>query len=168
MADLCKGSRPDDCTAQFASVHIVRVVPASAEVEDSASQGSSWQRRDRVSSRTLHGIHCVGHAERSWPEFAPATRLGDGLNSLTRIQIYPIITLDEGAMGSMMFVAARGEFMTRTGEMVINARSETVATNGLFKFAYRPCQVRPEKALVHDGTNGCCDSRVEKSSASVS
>ena len=52
-------------------------------------------------------------------------------------QWYPIIVLDELAMGSMMFVAGRWGLMTRTGGMVINARSETVATNGLFKWSYQ-------------------------------
>ena len=40
-------------------------------------------------------------------------------------------------MGSTMFVAGRWGFVTRTGGMVINARSESVATNGLFKWAYQ-------------------------------
>jgi putative SOS response-associated peptidase YedK len=52
-------------------------------------------------------------------------------------QDYPIIVVDELAKGTTMFVAARWGFMTRTGGMVINARSETVATNGLFKGSYQ-------------------------------
>jgi hypothetical protein len=52
-------------------------------------------------------------------------------------QWYPIIVLDELAMGSMMFVSGRWGLMTRTGGMMINARSETVATNGLFKWSYQ-------------------------------
>jgi hypothetical protein len=38
----------------------------------------------------------------------------------------PIITLDELTMGSMMFVATHWGFMTRTGGMVINARSAAI------------------------------------------
>lgn len=36
-----------------------------------------------------------------------------------------------------MFVAARWGFVTKTGGLIVNARSETVATNGLFKHAYQ-------------------------------
>ena len=50
-------------------------------------------------------------------------------------QDYPIIIVDELAQGSTMFVAGRWGFVTKTGGLVINARSETVATNGLFKWS---------------------------------
>jgi putative SOS response-associated peptidase YedK len=46
---------------------------------------------------------------------------------------YPIIIVDEFALGSTMSVSGRWGFVTKTGGLVINARSETVATNGLFK-----------------------------------
>ena len=36
-----------------------------------------------------------------------------------------------------MFVSGRWGFITKTGGLVINARSETVATNGLFKWSYQ-------------------------------
>ena len=36
-----------------------------------------------------------------------------------------------------MFVSGRWGFVTKTGGLVINARSETVATNGLFKWSYQ-------------------------------
>jgi putative SOS response-associated peptidase YedK len=50
---------------------------------------------------------------------------------------YPIIIVDEFALGSTMFVSGHWGFVTKTGGLVINARSETVATNGLFKRAYQ-------------------------------
>jgi hypothetical protein len=53
-------------------------------------------------------------------------------------QDYPIIIVDELAQGSSMFVSGRWGFVTKTGGLVINARSETVATNGLFKWSYQP------------------------------
>ena len=52
-------------------------------------------------------------------------------------QDYPIIIVDELAQGSTMFVSGRWGFVTKTGGLVINARSETVATNGLFKWSYQ-------------------------------
>jgi putative SOS response-associated peptidase YedK len=52
-------------------------------------------------------------------------------------QMYPIIVVDELAKGSTMFVAARWGFVTKTGGLLVNARSETVATNGLFRRAYQ-------------------------------
>ena len=52
-------------------------------------------------------------------------------------QDYPIIIVDELAQGSTMFVSGRWGFVTKTGGLVINARSEMVATNGLFKWSYQ-------------------------------
>jgi putative SOS response-associated peptidase YedK len=68
----------------------------------------------------------VGALDNSYPRYNGAPT-----------QMYPIIVVDELAKGSTMFVAARWGFMTKTGGMIVNARSETVATNGLFKHAYQ-------------------------------
>ena len=74
--------------------------------------------------------------------FADPAEVGALDNTLPRYngaptQDYPIIIVDELAQGSTMFVSGRWGFVTKTGGLVINARSETVATNGLFKWSYQ-------------------------------
>jgi putative SOS response-associated peptidase YedK len=53
-------------------------------------------------------------------------------------QMYPIIVLDELMKTSAMFVSARWGFVpsNRPG-LLVNARSESVATNGMFRRAYQ-------------------------------
>ncbi len=69
------------------------------------------------------GVHALGNA---FPRYNGAPT-----------QSYPIIVVDEFVIGSTMFVSGCWGFVTKTGGLVINARSETVASNGLFKSAYQ-------------------------------
>jgi putative SOS response-associated peptidase YedK len=75
--------------------------------------------------------------------FADAAAVGALDNTFPRYngapsQIYSIIIVDELTKGSFMFVSARWGFVPKDRPgLLVNARSETVATNGMFRRAYQ-------------------------------